>query len=74
MKVTFEFWRIIKVRQICQVEIDIPDQLQKDKYLPEAMAQATYRTQHDTMPWENEGSISVEQYGNQRCYDDPEDE
>jgi len=74
MKVTFEFWRMIKVRQTCQVEIDIPDHLQKDKYLPEAMAGATYRNQHDTMPWENEGSVFVEQYGHARRYDDPEDE
>jgi hypothetical protein len=71
MKVTYQFWRRIEVRQICQLEVDVPDDLANDRYLADHTAAATLRTYEKTMAWENDGPLCTTESGYVRCAELP---
>jgi hypothetical protein len=62
MKIAYEFWRNRIVHERCVVEIDVPDELASDPYLPDTVAGATLRNRSPSLPWE-EQSASIEKSG-----------
>jgi hypothetical protein len=71
MKIQYQFWRTIEVRQICHLEVDVPDDLAKDKPLADSTAAATLRAYRETMAWENDGTPNIMQSGFKRCVELP---